>query len=490
MKRLGKLWNHKTLAVLMLLVFCVSLIPVLYLCGYVHATGDDYGYGAQPHAAWLSTHSLWEVLKADIQTVRRYWIGWQGTWFTIFLMCLQPEVFSPEAYWIVPIIMIGINVVATSLLTEYLMVRKLGVAKSSWCILNLLMLFAMLQFFPSTKSGIFWWNGTVHYIVPWSLAMMAIFAFFRYIDTFRLRYWFLALICMFCLGGSSYLAALLAPIILAYLLVLYAPKKPRSLFLLIPLAAEMGGLIVSFLSPGNTARGGEGFGFSLQRILSTVIMSFYQGIVTVGEYLAEKPALFLIFFFAAIVAWEAWYNREPRFAFPYPVLFVVLMFCTWCAMFAPGIYASVEVSGGVPNTILQTFILTGMADIVYVSGWIRRKRRKTPQEFASFRKVAYPLFLAAVAAFLVFYRGTLKETTFFNCTSYILSGQAEDYKQQMEERMEILLDDTKKEVELPEMNSEQGPLMHMEVMEDPDAWTNMVVQQFFQKDRVVRVPRK
>ena len=84
----------------------------------------------------------------------------------------------------------------------------------------------------------------------------------------------------------------------------------------------------------------------------------------------------------------------------------------------------------------------------------------------------------------------LKETTFFNCTSYILSGQAEDYKQQMEERMEILLDDTKKEVELPEMNSEQGPLMHMEVMEDPDAWTNMVVQQFFQKDRVVRVPRK
>ena len=56
--------------------------------------------------------------------------------------------------------------------------------------------------------------------------------------------------------------------------------------------------------------------------------------------------------------------------------------------------------------------------------------------------------------------------------------------------MEILLDDTKKEVELPEMNSEQGPLMHMEVMEDPDAWTNMVVQQFFQKDRVVRVPRK
>lgn len=490
MKKLKKIWNHKGLACLALLVFFVSLIPVFYLYGFVHATGDDYGYGAQTHAVWLATHSLWEVLKADIQTVKRYWIGWQGTWFTIFLMCLQPEVFSPGAYWIVPVLMVGMNVAATSLLTEYLLVRKMGMARSSWCILNLLTLFAMIQFFPSTKSGIFWWNGAVHYIVPWSLAMVAIFSFFRYADTLRFCYWFLALLCMFCLGGSSYLSALLAPIVLVYLLVLYAPKKPRVLLLLIPLAVEMGGLTVSFLSPGNTARGGEGFGFSLQRVFDTILMSFYQGMATIGDYFREKPAIFVIFLLAAIIAWEAWNSCQPKFGFAYPVLFAALMFCTWCAMFAPGIYAAVEVSGGVPNTILQTFVLTGMADIVYITGWIRRKKGKAVQDLTPFRKFSYPVFAAAVLLFLIFSRGTLKETTFFNCTSYILSGQAEDYKLQMEERMAILLDDTKKDVELPEMNSDQGPLMHMEVMEDPGAWTNMVVQQFFQKDRVVRVPRK
>ena len=274
------------------------------------------------------------------------------------------------------------------------------------------------------------------------------------------------------------------------LLVLYAPKKPRVLLLLIPLAVEMGGLTVSFLSPGNTARGGEGFGFSLQRVFDTILMSFYQGVATIGDYFREKPAIFVIFLLAAIIAWEAWNSCQPKFGFAYPVLFAALMFCTWCAMFAPGIYAAVEVSGGVPNTILQTFVLTGMADIVYITGWIRRKKGKAVQDLTPFRKFSYPVFAAAVLLFLIFSRGTLKETTFFNCTSYILSGQAEDYKLQMEERMAILLDDTKKDVELPEMNSDQGPLMHMEVMEDPGAWTNMVVQQFFQKDRVVRVPRK
>lgn len=42
---------------------------------------------------------------------------------------------------------------------------------------------------------------------------------------------------------------------------------------------------------------------------------------------------------------------------------------------------------------------------------------------------------------------------------------------------------------LPAMNSDQGPLMHMEVMEDPKEWTNTVVKQFFGKESVIEVPR-
>ena len=32
--------------------------------------------------------------------------------------------------------------------------------------------------------------------------------------------------------------------------------------------------------------------------------------------------------------------------------------------------------------------------------------------------------------------------------------------------------------------------MHMEVLADPNAWTNQVVGQFYQKDKVVGVKRK
>lgn len=32
--------------------------------------------------------------------------------------------------------------------------------------------------------------------------------------------------------------------------------------------------------------------------------------------------------------------------------------------------------------------------------------------------------------------------------------------------------------------------MHMEVMENPDAWTNTVAEQFFQKDKIVQMQRQ
>lgn len=483
---------HKVLSWLVTVSFIISLIPVFYLCSYVHASGDDYHYGTLTHAAWLDTHSLWEVFKAGWQTIVNFWYGWQGTWFTIFLMTLQPEVFSPNAYWIVPIVMVGINVAATSLLTRYLLVKRLGMHKSSWCVLNVLMMVAMIQFFPHVKSGIFWWNGAVHYIVPWVLAMLAIYGFWGYIDTKKFHYWLIALLSMFGLGGSSYLSALLAPIILIYLWIIFGRKRKYSFWLGIPLVVEAIGLVVSFVAPGNSVRGGDEFGFSVGKVCITIGMCFLESIKTFETYIVESPFLFLLFWVAGIAAWEAWNYAKPIFKFSYPLLFVLLMYCTWCAMFAPQLYSGAEVSGGVPNTIMQVFIFTVFADIIYVLGWLYKKLEQSDRLMAlqQFRKIVYPVVGLVVILIAVFCKGTLKETTFFNCVEYVVSGQADDYKMQMDERMAIMLDDSQRDVELPAMNPEQGPIMHMEVMEDPEAWTNVVIRNFYRKERVVQVKRK
>ena len=82
------------------------------------------------------------------------------------------------------------------------------------------------------------------------------------------------------------------------------------------------------------------------------------------------------------------------------------------------------------------------------------------------------------------FRGNLKDSLFYSSCSYIVSGQAADFKEQMESQERILRDDSIKEAYLCPTNPEQGPLMHMPVIKNPEAFTNRVVGNFYGKDMV------
>ena len=514
-----KLDRKKWFAAACVLAFLAGLVPVLYLTGYVHATGDDFGYGTLTHAAWLDTHSLPAVFRAACETVKNYYTGWQGTWFSVFLFTLQPEVFSPDAYWIVPLLMLGLTVAGVSVAGYYFLVRKAGFGLSGFIGLDALVLFALIQFIPSTKSAIFWYNGTAHYVIPFFLALVAVSASGMFMDTGKWKFFAISFLCMTFLGGASYLAALLAPIGIVFCWLLYGRKRRRSLWLVLPLAAEMIGLVISLLAPGNTVRGGEELGVSAGKAAAVILESFWQGSLTIVIYLSEKTAMFLLLIPAAFLIWEELKEQEKKgtvhFDYRFPGLFLTAMFCIFCAMFAPGLYAGTELSGGVPNTIFQVAVLTGTASLVYLLGWLHAFLQRLPGKSGKGRLAKNFSVLwncksklkgwngfwkrkqqiVRVAAALVFLggaflcRSSVRDTTFFLCAEYIMSGQADDYKVQMEERQAILLDDDVSEVKLPAMNSDQGPLMHMEVTEDPEGWTNRVVRDFYRKSSVVEVKR-
>lgn len=480
--------HTKKIAIFTGIVFLISLIPILYLSGYVHATGDDYGYGARTHQMWLSTHSVCQVLKAAGQTVQHYWIGWQGTWFTIFLMSLQPEVFWDNGYWIVPWIMLGLTIFSTLYLTEYVMVQKIRLPKATWISCTLILLLAMIQYFPSTKSGIFWYNGTAHYIIPYSMALVAIRCCWSFADRKRKKDWIAAFICMALLGGASYLAPLLVLIAVAYLILCEWKTKKHVFYLCIPVAAELAGLIVSYLAPGNKSRGGEDFGIHGLLIVKTILECFVDGTKQIFLYLFKTPFILLCLVVIAVLLVNAFQKVRPTFDFPYPVIVAVAMFCMYCAMYAPGVYAGVELSGGVPNTIYQVFLMTVFITVIYTVGWMNHHFCKDEKMGKIKKAVCGGLLMLALFLILV-EKGTLKSSTSYQCYDYIVSGQADDYKAQMEERLSLLRNPELKNVELPAMNSDQGPLMHMEVMEDPNEWTNTVVKQFFGKESVIEVLR-
>lgn len=495
--KLARCFSKNAVMGALLVCFIMSLIPILMLSGVNQATGDDFGYGRMTHQAWVETHSLPEVLKAAAKTVQEYYTGWQGTWMSIFLFALQPEVFSPNAYVIVPAFMLMIWLGAVGILMHYLLVKRMGYRKTDFGAVYLLAAAAGLQFLPSTKSGIFWYNGTAHYVVPFALALLAVYCYFRFMDKERKVGAYVGFfISMMLLGGGNYQAALFAPIVVVLTGIAYfrnKEKRKKLLFCLLPLCAETVGLFISMKAPGNRARGGEDFAFSLSLGIKTVLACFVKGAVQAWEYIREHPLLLLIFAAAVIIcrraAAEAYREskKKPIFSYPHPTVFLIFSYCVYCAMFAPMLYAGVPVSGGVYNMNYYVFLFMVFGDMIYVTGAWANRRQGVMKE----RKTGVLTALIGLGLIgLWLCRSDVKETTSFQCIEYMRSGQARDFKEQMALQKEILLDENITDALLPFINDTQGPLMHMPLTDKPEAFTNFVTKEFYGKNSVTAMPRE
>ena len=481
--------KNVTILVVMFLVFI--LIPI-FLCSFVNrATGDDYGYAIATRMIWNSTKSLPLLLKASWNTIKEYYYSWQGTWFSIFLFTLQPEVFSKDGYVIVAFLMIFLWIFSTWILGKRIL-EEIGITNWGKTILISIYLIVNISFIPSTKSSIFWYNGCSHYMVPFVMCQCGCYFLLQWGKEYSLRYFLGIVVIMSLLGGANYQAALMILIITVYYMIghYYVKKNVKTLLLLIPCMLEIIGLIISMKAPGNKVRGGEEFGFSIQKVMQVIGKSFVESIKDVALYLREKPLIFVLMMACFIIALEVMHNREEKVTIKHPVWIGIASVCLYCAMQAPALYAEVSVSGGVYNMNFQTCMLMFFVIIILLAnsleGKINNKKEFTNDKL---HKRIWVWGLGICFILVIWCRSDIKETTTWKCIDYIVSGQAEDFYKQMEIQTELMTQENVQDVVIPFVNDFQGPLMHMPVTEDSRKWTNYVTAKFYGKNSVVAIKR-
>lgn len=472
--------------------FVLMLLPIFYLSFINRATGDDYGYSLYTKNAWLASYSIIEVIKGIWKTLKQFYIGWQGTWFTIILFSLQPEAFYEKGYVVVAFFMLFIWCGSTILLMKELLREKLQFDKWSVRLITILFLIIAISFVPRKQPAIFWWTGAAHYTIPFSMCQMVVYWLLKYGKEFKIQYFVGITAFMTCLGGANYQAALFALSVTVYFIIAdFILKKNKKTFLLfIPVILETIGLIISIKAPGNKVRGGEEFGFSVGKAIGTIGMSFVGGVKDAISYLQESPMIYVLLIMIFFVVLHAVRERTNAVTIKNSFILLLSVFCLYSAMQAPAIFAAVEVSGGVYNTNFLVFLMFMMTVIVIVAEkvgfWLVQKNSKMWEKHYS--RMVIP-GLAICMFMLLVCRSDIKEITTWQCYDYIASGQAADYKAQMEQFLELLSDDNVQDVVLPAINDQQGPLQHMPVTSDPSAWTNITVRNYFGKKSVVAIPR-
>lgn len=496
--------NNNLMAFLAILFFLTSMLPIWYLAGYARPSGDDYGYSVLTHAAWLDTRSLIQVFKAAIETVKTYYHSWNGDWFTTFLFSLMPEVFVPYSFWIVPYIMTGVVILATLIFMLEICGRVMKFSCADCLIFTSLVLFASYQYIPSTAIGMYWYVGAIHYMLPHAAGLLGIAFISKFLRNGKISTLTGITLCALVIGGSSYFTSLLLFIVFIITGLLGWKKEKKRIYLLcIPFLVWAVGFIVQCKSPGNLVRGGGNFGFSLSLAVFTVFESLKRGAFSIIFYLREKTLIFIVLAIIALLGWEAVnrVGRKIKFTYPFPLLFIILMYGIYSAMFAPEIYSevydSIEISLGPATIQYFTFLITACFSILYCEGWFfyKLKCKSISVSLDSFMDNKYRsciLYPSLILCFLlvIFNRGWLRESVDFRVVEYVNSGQADDFKAQIASQMEILLNESIKDAYLVPINPEQGPLMHMPVTTDENAFTNRVVCNFYRKNRVVMVEQQ
>ena len=418
-------------AVISVALFVLTLIPIILIAPFGHASGDDLGYGAHVMQALRDGTGIAGAFSNIAGEIVSKWYTWQGTWASIFLFCIEPSVFGERLYTIVPLLAVAMFCIGTGYFLYHFLTRVMRISRSAFVTIFSLLSILAIQYMPYMRGGIFWYTSVAHYLIPYCAAMVSAVFADRFLQTGQNKYLAGMCLLMAYLGGASYPAIVLS-LELTLLLILYAAAdgrmSRRCLLILLPLALMLAGFAVSAAAPGNKVRGGEGFG---SRGAAGIVMVIVNSIKVcavrgAGYFLRARPLILLLPITLGFAAegYDACGEASPaviassagsipaagavpdqltpgvcgvkglprlRAFLRHPVTVAVLCFLIAAGVYAPEVYSAVDVSGGVPDTeYFVTLVMLGIA-LSYAGCALRRRADRAAHRAGSAarQQVAY-----------------------------------------------------------------------------------------------------
>lgn len=468
-------------------LLAVSLIPLLWLGRYNVMCIDDYDYGRQVHDTWLATGSYLEAVGTAWRQTVEFYHNWQGTYVSCFLMALCPMNFHYEIAWVVPVIMIGMFAISTFVLGRHIFTKWLGTDRMQSSFVMLLLLFMFYQVLEAPFEGIYWYNGSTHYILMqsvWFFTLAAISTALWADDKKReILYSILAAVLAVLVGGGNLITGLQAEIFMV-LLLLYAffTNRRKIWAVCLPFITGSAGFLCNTMAPGNLVRStlDPSTGYSA---IASIVLSFYYAVVFMIRW---TPAFVMIIWLALLpVLWKMTKVSDKSFA--HPVWVTAGVYCVISAMFTPTLYAVGMVGlSRVDNIIQMVYYLGALMTTAYWMGYF--SHRKTENTAASalgsfLEKTGNRMTAACIFLVLVFWVLTADKNTYtaVSAARSLINGDAQTFYAEAMERHEVYVDENIVDVELQPYSARPALFTFDDLSTDQENWLNLAVMQYYHK---------
>jgi hypothetical protein len=476
----------RVLAGLVFLAFVLCLAPLLYLSRYDVPCADDYIFGTSAHLALAHGGGLGDAITAALEHTAFIYQTWQGSYAAVFLMCLQPAVFSENLYFLTTWLMAAALFGGLFAFCLCLMSKVFGLPRHVGTSLAATIGILYLLLMPYPSETLYWYNGSVYYTFFHGIAMLSLALA---ISTAReggvLQIAGLSLLAAFLAGGNLVTGFTLFLLALSGIMLLLIRKDYAGVrHLLIPSLVLLFCFCVNTFAPGYDMRQ-----IDVNHVpdaVSAVIGSLYKGLYY--SFLWCRLPVLGGMLVLGLLFWAV--LPGCPFCFRFPGLISLWSYCLLSSMFCPSMYAQGwEGPGRLQDIIFCSYLLLLALNIFYWLGWIRQRRGR--QE-----TVAGPRLLPILGALALFpvllgvsagLRGGVSLASAYTALSH---GQAATYYQEAQERLIILKDPTIREAELKAYSNPPYLLFFDDLYDDPDAWQNRDMASFYEKEKVILVPQE
>lgn len=469
-------------------VLAAVLVPLFWIAHYNFFSADDFIFVKNAEAVWEESHSAIRVFLAQVSYTKSLYTSWQGTYFSSWFYTSMIGVFGKNAYFIGTYLSLGGFVLAETILF-FVIFRKIlhadifssGIVTASCLSLQILMT-------PVPSEAYFWFCGAVVYTFIHALALLltAILIALYHSDSFRktVALEIFAVLLTIAVGGSNYVSGLTMLVIygLGMLWVIYKKHSRRWIYLgntILYIVAFM----INVAAPGNQSRQ-DLFGGQQISAVEAVLRSLQEA----AAYIATNIFLPCIILSLMLLPLFIKMVKKSKYRYPLPILVSVLSFGVFAAQFTPTIYAlGILGAGRILNLYRLNFYVLLFGNELYWTGWFVRR---TEEQFEVAEKVrekqqislllpGWCLGGVVLCYSLIFYGGAT--LTSVSALMSLRHGEAQQYYQEYQERLEILEDNTAQEVQLKSFTLKPYVLFFDDIETDKENWKNTAMAKYYGK---------
>lgn len=512
-KRLSpeKSCDLRRLSYLLIVIYALSLIPVLVIGKYDYPSADDFSMGLGTRLVYEATGSLLAVAGKILSETVRYYRTWIGYFTSCLFTTVSPATFGEAWYALTPAVILLALHVSVAVFFYALMEKALGMNRYARRCMTVLALFLMVQRMPEGSlrvEAFYWYSGAGNYTLTFSAGLLYLAFYVLSVCGVRSknRSLFLILACImgFLAGGGNYLSALSFAVVSVLFAVYLVKRKTRQgensrmgrlcvIGSLLPAAFYLCGFAVSCLSPGNRIRGGEAEGYGA---LKSILLSLYYTLsYPLNQWM--NWAVLLILALAGVIFWMGFAEKAGNgaqavqlgFTAPFPA--AVLAYGIVSCVVTPALYAQGNMDAGrIQSTFwLHAVLVLLLLEWYLVGGLYRRFSKEQNASAASCLRNGAGGFVRAILLFFIVFsplavKGNPDFYTGTSAVSELLDGSAAQYGRENEERLRILKNPREQDAVLPRYTVQPNLLYFEDVSEDPDDWINQKMSEYYGKNSI------